>query len=68
MLHGKRYTVGLVEEARDRSGVFEKENYSDEILVQDGKIITARGRGFVEYGVAFGKALGLAFDGSWYKC
>ncbi|MGF2616534.1 4-methyl-5(B-hydroxyethyl)-thiazole monophosphate biosynthesis protein [Rossellomorea vietnamensis] len=68
LLHGKRYTVGLVEETRDQSGVFEKENYSDEMIVQDGNIITATGKGFVEFGAVFGKALGLAFDGSWYKC
>ncbi|TYS18655.1 4-methyl-5(B-hydroxyethyl)-thiazole monophosphate biosynthesis protein [Rossellomorea vietnamensis] len=68
LLKGKRYTVGMVEEARDQTGVFEKENYSDELIVQDGNIITARGRGFIEFGAAFGEALGLSFEKEWYKC
>ncbi|XXM70650.1 DJ-1/PfpI family protein [Lysinibacillus sphaericus] len=67
LLKGKKYTVGLNEQARDESGVFEKENYSDDLVVRDGKIITARGRGFIEFGVAVGEALGLSFDEGWYK-
>jgi protein deglycase len=67
LLKGKKYTVGLNEQARDKSGVFEKENYSDELVIQDGKIITARGRGFIKFGTAIGKALGLSFDEGWYK-
>jgi protein deglycase len=48
----------------EEAGVFERENYSD---VQDSHVITARGRGFIEFGAYFGKALGLTFDEGWYK-
>jgi protein deglycase len=67
LLKGKKYTVGLNEQARDESGVFEKENYSNELVIVDGKIITARGRGFIEFGTVVGDALGLSFDDGWYK-
>ncbi|OIU70440.1 DJ-1/PfpI family protein [Rossellomorea aquimaris] len=67
LLKGKKYTVGLNEQARDASGVFEKENYSNELVIVDGKIITARGRGFIEFGTVVGDALGLSFDDGWYK-
>jgi protein deglycase len=36
-------------------------------VIEDGKIITARGRGFVEFGIGIGEALGLSFDEGWYK-
>ncbi|WP_044022168.1 DJ-1/PfpI family protein [Bacillus sp. SG-1] len=68
LLKGKRYTVGLAEEARESSGIFEKENYSDELVVQDGKVLTARGRGFIEFGTHLGNVLGLSFNGGWYRC
>jgi protein deglycase len=67
LLEGKRYTVGLTEEAREAAGVFERRHYSDDLVVQDGKVITARGRGFIEFGTFIGKALGLTFDEGWYK-
>jgi protein deglycase len=67
LLKGKKYTAGLNEQAREESGVFEKENYSEDLVVEDGKIITARGRGFIEFGNAVGEALGLSFDEGWYK-
>ncbi|EPD54131.1 hypothetical protein HMPREF1210_00116 [Paenisporosarcina sp. HGH0030] len=67
LLNGKKYTIGMTEENREKSGVFEKENYSEELVVQDGKLITARGRGFIRFGVCFGKALNLKFDENWYK-
>jgi protein deglycase len=66
VLKGKKYTVGLTEETIEEFGVFEKENYSSELVVQDGNLITARGRGFIEFGNRFGKALGLEFDMQWY--
>jgi protein deglycase len=67
VLKGKSYTVGLTEEARDQSGIFEKENYSEDLVVQDGKVITARGSGFIKFGACFGRALNLDFDENWYK-
>jgi protein deglycase len=66
VLKGRKYTVGLSEEALSNLGVFEVENYTRELVVQDGNIITARGSGFVEFGEFFGKMLGLEFDMNWY--
>lgn len=67
VLEGKKYTVGLTEEAIEKLNVFEKENYSDDVVVQDGNIITARGRGFIRFGIYLGKALNLKFDENWYR-
>ncbi|KIL51096.1 DJ-1/PfpI family protein [Jeotgalibacillus campisalis] len=67
LLRGRKFTVGLTEEAIENLGVFEKENYSEDVVVKDGNIITARGRGFIRFGIEFGKALKLTFDESWYK-
>lgn len=66
VLRGKKYTVGLTEENLKKSGVFEVENFSKDMVVQDGNIITARGRGFVRFGQYLGKALNLEFDERWY--
>lgn len=66
VLRGKKFTVGLTEEAMDKLGVFEKENYCKDIVVIDGNIITARGRGFIRFGIYLGKALNLEFDEGWY--
>lgn len=67
VLKGKKFTVGLTKEAIEKLGVFEKENYSEDLVVQDGNIITARGRGFIRFGICFGKALNLKFDERWYR-
>lgn len=67
ILKNKKYTVGLLEKDRDDSGVFEKANYVDELVVQDGNIITAFGSGFIPFGIAFGKALQLTFSEGWYR-
>ena len=67
VLNGKKFTVGLTMEAIEKLGVFEKENYSEDLVVQDGNIITARGRAFIRFGICFGKALNLEFDEKWYK-
>lgn len=66
ILKDKTYTVGLPEEAIKHLDFFQYEHYSNELLVQDGNIITARGRGFIAFGIAFGKALRLQFDENWY--
>ncbi|MFJ5765033.1 DJ-1/PfpI family protein [Lysinibacillus sp. NPDC093210] len=67
ILKGKNYTVGLSIEGMQQLGVFDLNYYSDDLIVQDGPIITARGRGFIQFGVAFGKALQLNFDENWYQ-
>ncbi|MFJ7661057.1 DJ-1/PfpI family protein [Lysinibacillus sp. NPDC097162] len=67
VLKGKNYTVGLSLEGMKQLGVFDLNYYSEDLIVQDGPIITARGRGFIQFGVAFGKALQLNFDENWYQ-
>lgn len=67
LLTGKKYTVGLPMEAIEKLGVFEKENYCPDLVVQDGNMITARGCGFIKFGICLGKALNLEFDESWYQ-
>lgn len=66
VLKGKNYTVGLSLEAIKQLEVFDLGYYKDDLVVQDGSIITARGRGFIPFGIAFGKALQLHFDENWY--
>lgn len=67
VLQNRKYTVGLTMEGMEKLGVFQMENYSDELVVQDGNLITARGRGFIKFGIALGKALNLEFDERWYQ-
>jgi 4-methyl-5(b-hydroxyethyl)-thiazole monophosphate biosynthesis len=67
ILKNKKNTVGMTMQNIDKSGVFEIENYSEEIVVQDGNLITARGRGFIRFGIYFGRALNLKFDERWYQ-
>ena len=66
LLKNKNYTVGLMEVARKKCGLFEEANYVDELVVQDENLITARGSGFIQFGVLFGKLLNLQFDEGWY--
>ncbi|WP_052410399.1 type 1 glutamine amidotransferase family protein [Paenibacillus durus] len=67
LMQGKKYTVGMTEENRKKTGVFEPENYSEEPVVRDGNLITARGREFIQFGTVLGQALNLSFDRQWYK-
>ena len=67
VLNNKNFTVGLVEEARTASGLFEGANYIDELIVQDENLITARGSAFIEFGIQFGKLLNLQFEEGWYR-
>lgn len=67
LLKNKQYTVGLLEEARVKSGLFEGAKYLDELVVQDGNLITAWGSAFITFGILFGKALNLNFEEGWYR-
>ena len=67
ILKNKNYTVGLVEEARKASGLFEGANYIDELIVQDGNLLTAWGSAFIEFGIRFGELLNLKFEEGWYR-
>jgi len=66
MLKDKKYMAGIPEEFLEQLG-FQRENYvGDGQFVRDGNVVTAMGFGFVEFGVEFGKALGLDFHPGWY--
>ncbi|MBY0122008.1 DJ-1/PfpI family protein [Bacillus sp. S/N-304-OC-R1] len=66
LLKGKKFTAGLTDQQMDMLGGFEKENYSDDLVVQDGNLITARGRGFIQFGICLGNALNLKYNENWY--
>ncbi|OGX68381.1 MAG: 4-methyl-5(B-hydroxyethyl)-thiazole monophosphate biosynthesis protein [Paenibacillus sp. RIFOXYA1_FULL_44_5] len=66
LLENRKYTIGMYEEDRNRTGIFNEANYCSEMVVQDGNILTARGRGFIEFGNKLGQLLGLGFDPRWY--
>lgn len=66
LLKGQKYTIGMEPEERERTGLFEEENYSHDLVVQDGNLLTARGRGFIEFGVRLGRMLELDFNPQWY--
>lgn len=67
VLKNKKYTVGLSPEGMDKLGFFDLNYFSKDLVVQDGNIITARGKGFIDFGITVGKALNLSFDESWYQ-
>ncbi|GIN56973.1 hypothetical protein J8TS2_12920 [Lederbergia ruris] len=66
-LHTHRYTVGFTREQRDLIGVFDEANYIDAPLVTDGKMLTAKGAYFIDFGIRLGKMLELDFDSNWYR-
>lgn len=66
LLENRKYTVGIHEAGRRQTGVFNEENYCDDLVVQDGRILTARGKAFIEFGIRFGKLLNLDFNANWY--
>lgn len=67
ILENRKFTIGMNEKARNQAEVFNEENYCDDLIVQDGRILTARGRGFIEFGDRFGRLLNLDFDMNWYN-
>ncbi|MGE7997423.1 DJ-1/PfpI family protein [Lysinibacillus sp. NPDC093190] len=64
VLKTKKYTVGLPQEGIRKLDFFDLNYFSEDLVVQDGNIITARGRGFIQFGITVGKAkaLHLSFD------
>lgn len=67
VLDTHRYTVSFTREQRDFIGVFNEDNYVDAPLVADGKILTAKGAYFIDFGIRLGRMLGLNFDERWYR-
>lgn len=67
LLTGKKYTCGIPDEMLEDFG-FERGNFCyDAKCVRDGNILTARGSGHVDFGVFFGRMLGLDFNELWYR-
>ena len=67
LLENRKFTVGLSYEQRRSIGLFNESLHSNDLVVQDRNIVTARGRGFIEFGIRFGNLLELEFDPQWYK-
>jgi 4-methyl-5(b-hydroxyethyl)-thiazole monophosphate biosynthesis len=67
ILENREYTVGMHSRHREQTGVFDEKNYCNELVVQDGNVLTARGRGFIEFGYRFGELLNLKFNADWYS-
>lgn len=67
ILDTHRYTVGFSREQREFIGVFNEDNYVDAPLVADGKILTAKGAYFIDFGIRLGRMLDLNFDQAWYR-
>ncbi|MBM7703676.1 DJ-1/PfpI family protein [Metabacillus iocasae] len=67
LLNEYQYTTGLTKEQRAFLNVFNEHNYQSKPVVQDQKIITARGSAFIDFALLFGKALNLSFNEKWYK-
>ena len=61
LLKGKKFCVGMCEEAREELNFFEYENLQRAPLVVDGNIITAMGLAYREFAIAIASKLG-------YKC
>jgi len=66
LLKGKKFCVGMCEEARDLFDFFEYENQQRAPIVVDGNIITAMGMAFREFAIEIIRKLGYECeDGLW---
>ncbi|MFO7300598.1 MAG: DJ-1/PfpI family protein [Actinomycetes bacterium] len=54
VLDGRRYTVAFGPEQRAFLGVFDEHGYTDDPVVTDGRVLTARGPWFARFGVELG--------------
>lgn len=67
ILQNQDYMTGVSEKYFNKLG-FRRENLiTDAPYVHDGTILTAKGSGFVEFGIEFGNRLGLEFNADWYQ-
>lgn len=67
VLKNRKFTIGMEYEQRKVTGIFDEENYCSELVVQDRNILTARGSGFIQFGIKLGELLELQFDPKWYQ-
>ena len=58
LLKGKKFCVGMNEEARDLFDFFEYDNLQRAPIVTDGNVITAMGMAFREFAIAITRKLG----------
>jgi len=66
LLKGKKYCVGMYEEAREQLNFFDFENLQRAPIVIDGNVITAMGMAFREFAIAITRKLGYeCSDGRW---
>lgn len=80
MLAGKSYIAEVVKEGLLEEGFtmeqlkgmrditeLKNDDGSVTLCLADGNLLTAVGPGFIQFGVDFGKMLGLEFDPAWYQ-
>ena len=66
LLKGKKFCVGMFEEAREQLDFFDYENLQRAPIVIDGNVITAMGMAFREFAIAITRKLGYeCSDGRW---
>ena len=66
LLKGKKFCVGMYEEAREQLDFFDYDNQQRAPIVVDGNVITAMGMAFREFAIAITRKLGYeCSDGSW---
>ena len=66
LLKGKKFCVGMYEEAREQLDFFDYENQQRAPIVIDGNVITAMGMAFREFAIAITRKLGYdCSDGRW---
>lgn len=66
VLRQRAYTCGVPREIFEEVGL-DPAQYQDESgIVEDENLITAKGWEFVEFGIRFGKKIGLEVDARWY--
>jgi len=63
LLRGKKFCVGMFEEAREELNFFEFENQQRAPIVVDGNIITAMGMAFREFAIEIIRKLGHECEG-----
>ena len=79
MLEGKRYLAGAVKEELLEEGFtmeqmrgmrdvtrLDNGDGTSTLCMADGNLLTAVGRGFIAFGLQFGRMLGLRFEPAWY--
>lgn len=66
MLRDHKFRSGVPEEFMAENGMNPANSLEDGSYCVDGNLLTGRGSGFIDFGIQFGKMLGLTFEPGWY--